>query len=121
MRQPHEFVVKETVLTQTSDRHAHTAIQSAIQRRLRAVVLLKIRDKLRGCVRKLQFLRQSSEFRPCVENILAGRLFFKFHEHGGSVPVGDGNADTLGRDERSICFDDHAVFNMPPDAERLLL
>ena len=61
------------------------------------------------------------EILPRLEDLFFARLLLEIDEDRGGMPVGDRNANTLGRDERRVGFDDLAVLDATPDAQGFLL
>ena len=88
--QTYEFVIVYGILTETSNRNAHSILIIYILCYLRTVVFLKVLDKVLRCAWKLKLLRNAAEvFKSLISRFLqvfAG-ILQKQLLYGRSVPV----------------------------------
>ena len=67
MRQAYKAPVEVIILAQSACGDAHSAVDIPLGMRLRAVVLLKVGDKLLGRVRQSELLRLTAEAAPAIK------------------------------------------------------
>ena len=116
-----ELVIKQGVLTQTTDADGHAVLGVAVQLGLGTVVLLEVVEELLGCAGQVQFLCGAAELGPSLEDFFLAGLLIKAHEDSGGVTVRDRHTEALGRDDRLLGVDDVVALNMTPQLERLTL
>ena len=121
MRQTYKAPVEVIIFAQSACGDTHSAVYIPLGMRLRAVVLLKIGDKLLGRVRQSELLRLAAEAAPALKYLLLARLTVKADEHGSKMTVGDGHTYALCTDNGAGRGDNHAVFDRTPDTQRLAL
>ena len=73
----YEFVIVNFVLTETSDRYAHSIFVIDILAYLRTVVFFEVLDEVLRCARKFQFLWKSLEVSQGFDQLLFGRFLAK--------------------------------------------
>ena len=121
MGKSYEFVIINFVLTETSDRYAHSVFVVDILAYLRTVVFFEVLDKVLRCARKFQFLWKSLEVSQGFDQLLFGRFLAEFNEYCCCMSVQYRNTQALAGDDWLCSRYDHTVFDLAPQSQRLFL
>ena len=88
--QTYEFVIVYGILTETSNRNAHSILIIYILCYLRTVVFLKVLDKVLRCAWKLKLLRNAAEVFKSFDQLLFRRFLAEFYKTAAVWPFSTG-------------------------------